>query len=420
MYQIEGSRQVLAGGGRPGFRRLRWPMVSSSVVLLGLNSFFTDISSEMVATILPLYLLFSLHLAPVQLGIIDGLYQGGSVLVRVGSGLVADRWRRPKEVAAVGYGLSAATKLGLVAIQGPWLALTGLIMIDRIGKGIRTAPRNSIISLSSPPDRLGTAFGVHRALDTAGAMLGPLVAFGLLILLPDAFDAVFVVSFFFAILGLGLLVLFVRNPPGQTAGAARGVSVRAAVGLLRAPDFRMVVVLGSLLAVATVSDSFIYLALQNQLQFNLGYFPLLFVATALVYMVLALPLGRLADRVGRGTVFLAGYVLLALTYVSLLLPLGAAQVPVVILLLGTYYAMTDGVLMALASGLIPPAMRASGLGLLASATGLGRLVASVAFGVVWSVFGIQVAIACFLAVLVAGWGIAAFLMVRAKLGLRHV
>jgi MFS family permease len=131
-------------------------------------------------------------------------------------------------------------------------------------------------------------------------------------------------------------------------------------------------------------------------------------------------MGRLADRLGRGTVFLAGYLLLALTYVSLLLPLGAAQVPVAILLLGTYYAMTDGVLMALASGLIPPAMRASGLGLLASATGLGRLVASVGFGLVWSVFGIQVAITCFLAVLVAVWGLAALLMVRAKLGLRHV
>src|SRR5262249_22370723 len=167
--------------------------MSANVLFLGLTSMVTDISSEMISTILPLYLVFTLHLAPLEFGIVDGLYQGAAALVRVASGFVADRWRRHKEVAALGYALSAVCKLGILAAGSVWTALAGIVLIDRIGKGIRTAPRDALISLSSPQEELGTAFGVHRALDTAGAMIGPLVAFGLLALTPGAFDAIFVV-----------------------------------------------------------------------------------------------------------------------------------------------------------------------------------------------------------------------------------
>ena len=259
MYQIENQRRALEGARSLGPSQAGRPRVTRNVVFLGLNSFLTDISSEMVSTILPLYLLFTLRLAPLQFGIIDGLYQGGSVLVRVASGLVADRWRHPKEVAAVGYGLSAACKVGFLVIRGPWAALTGLVMLDRIGKGIRTAPRDAMISLSGPPSGMATAFGVHRALDTAGAMLGPLLAFGILALAPDSFDAIFVVSFCFALMGLGLLLLFVKNPPAEKLDVAESprVTVRAAAGLLRAPRFRVVLLVGSALSLVTVSDSFL-------------------------------------------------------------------------------------------------------------------------------------------------------------------
>lgn len=409
-YQIENTQQAVQGTSwfrRSGAGR---PPVSRNVKYLGFNSLLTDISSEMVSTVLPLYLLFSLRLAPLQFGIIDGIYQGGSVLVRVASGFVADRWRDPKGVAAVGYGLSAVCKLGFLLVRGPFLALTGLVMLDRIGKGIRTAPRDALISLSTPPEGLGAAFGVHRALDTAGAMLGPLIAFGILALAPDGFDAIFVVSFCFAIMGVALLLLFVRNPPkaAPSENAISRISPGDVANLVRAPRFRGLLVIGSALSLATVSDSFLYLSLQEQLDFNIGFFPLLFVATALVYMLLAVPIGRMADRLGRGRVFVAGYAVLAMAYATLLVPNAIAfQVVLTLTLLGAYYAMTDGVLQALASSMIPEDLRASGLGLLATATGLSRLSASIIFGVVWTFWGIQVAVAIFLLGLIVLFVIAA-------------
>ena len=149
----------------------------------------------MVAAILPLYLVLSLGLSPFAFGVIDGIQQGASALVRVASGYTADRFGRYKEVAVVGYGLSAVTRIGFLLV-GRSVALIGaLVFVDRTGKGIRTAPRDALIALSTPKEQLGTAFGVHRALDTAGAVIGPLLAFSFLILLPNDFDPIFFVSF---------------------------------------------------------------------------------------------------------------------------------------------------------------------------------------------------------------------------------
>ena len=138
----------------------------------------------MVTAVLPLYLTYQVRLSPLQFGFIDGMYQGATALVRLLGGLVADRKERHKEVAATGYGASALCKLGLVAVGGAWLGTTAVLLVDRLGKGIRTAPRDSLISLDSERAGLGRSFGVHRALDTVGAMLGPLAAFVLLAQLP--------------------------------------------------------------------------------------------------------------------------------------------------------------------------------------------------------------------------------------------
>src|SRR5688500_8518716 len=145
MYQVESSGYLLRRRRRRrGVPRRR--RVSRVVVLLGLTSFFTDVSSEMVSTILPLYLVYSLGLTPLQFGIVDGLYQGAAALVRVASGFVGDRWNRHKEVAALGYGLSAVTRLAFPLVGSAWTALGALVLVDRTGKGIRTAPRDAMIS----------------------------------------------------------------------------------------------------------------------------------------------------------------------------------------------------------------------------------------------------------------------------------
>src|SRR6476469_5989470 len=212
MYQVADS-QALARGGRALVRRRTGIKVSTTVVLLGLTSMFTDISSEMVTAILPLYLVFTLGLSPLQFGVIDGIQQGASALVRVASGYTADRFGKYKEVAALGYGISAFCRIGLLVVGRSWALIGATIFADRTGKGIRTAPRDALISLSTPEEDLGMAFGVHRALDTTGAMIGPLIAFTVLFVAPQGYHAIFMISFCFAIVGLAVLLLFVDNRP---------------------------------------------------------------------------------------------------------------------------------------------------------------------------------------------------------------
>jgi MFS family permease len=401
VYQVLNPRELLRLRGR----RVG-PKVARNVLLLGLVSLFTDISSEIVTTILPLYLVYTLGFSPLQFGIVDGLQQGAAALVRVAGGFAADRTRRHKEVAIVGYGLSAFARLGLLATNS-LQALSAIVFLDRTGKGIRTAPRDALISLSSDRDALGTAFGVHRALDTAGAMIGPLLAFGLLWLNPGEFDPIFVASFCFGLIGLALLVLFVENRPVPVADAAH-VSLRAAFKLLGRPRFATLALVGGALAVFTISDGFLFLALQRHLDFQQRLLPILFVGTAGVFMVLAIPVGRLADRVGRGRVFVAGYVPLVAAYLLLLVPgFGSLEIALFLLLLGAYYAATDGVLMALASTTLPPALRGSGLALLVTATSLGRLLASIVFGTIWTWQDVETAIAAFAIGLLVAMAVAA-------------
>jgi MFS family permease len=267
---------------------------------------------------------------------------------------------------------------------------------DRAGKGIRTAPRDAMIYLSTPREHLGAAFGVHRALDTTGAMLGPLLAFGILWLVPEGFNSVFVVSFAFAVIGLAILMLFVEQPAGATPKNVEPVRVADALRLFAAVRFRTIVLVGGALAVFTASDGFIYLSLQDRLGFETGFFPLLYVGTAATYMLLAIPAGRLADHFGRGKVFLAGYGLLVLVYALVLAPsFGAGAVVAALLLFGAYYAATDGVLAAFASSVLPTDLRATGLAFLVTVTSIARLGASILFGAIWTAYGVEAALEFF-------------------------
>jgi MFS family permease len=240
---------------------------------------------------------------------------------------------------------------------------------------------------------------VHRALDTAGALVGPLVAFVVLALLPDAYDAIFLLSFCIALVGLGILVFFVRNraPSASERLGEPEVSLRAAVGLLGETRFRLVVLAGGALGLLTISDAFVYLVIQTDTGFSAKWFPLLFLGTAIAYLLLAVPLGRLADSVGRARVFVGGHLALVALYAIMLgSGLGAPAVVVCLLLLGVYYAATDGVLMALASGVLPATLRSSGLALVSTSTATARFVSSVVFGALWAVWGPDATISVYL------------------------
>lgn len=249
-------------------------VLTGNVLALGLVSLVTDVSAEMVTSVLPAYLVLGLHLSVAQYGVVDGLFTGATALTRVIGGYAADRCRRRKAVAGVGYGLSAAAKLGLLFVTAVPGAIGAVLAADRAGKGLRTAPRDALITLSVPEDRLGSAFGAHRALDSLGAFAGPLVTLGVLTVVGGAtrrYDAVFLTSLCFAVLGLVLLALFVRDRREELAPDA--VSVHTACALLGRGHFRAVCLGAVLLGLTTVGDGFVYLVLQHRDELPVTAFP---------------------------------------------------------------------------------------------------------------------------------------------------
>ncbi|SDT55305.1 MFS transporter [Actinoplanes derwentensis] len=359
--------------------------VATTVLLLGTVSLLTDVSSEMVASVLPLYLTMAVGLSPVAYGFLDGMYQGVSAFLRIAGGYAGDRGGQPKWVAVAGYGASALSRIAMLPATG-FAAITAVVTVDRLGKGLRTAPRDALIAESSDPAMLGRSFGVHRALDTVGAALGPLVAFALLASVPGSFDSIFVVSFAFAVVGLAVLVLFVPNL--RTAAGTARIGLRRTLREVGGRRLRRPLLAAGVLGLLTVGDGFLYLTLQDRDDFAAVWFPLLYVGTNVAYLALAVPLGRLADRVGRARVLVGGHVALLACYLLGALPSGGVALTVaVLLLLGVFYAATDGVLPALVSRLIPAEARGSGIAAAQTVVALARFASSVLFGLMWSVQG---------------------------------
>ncbi|NQX10549.1 MFS transporter [Microbacteriaceae bacterium VKM Ac-2855] len=399
--------------------------VAPTVIALGVVSLFTDVSSESTAAVLPLYITAALGLSTIAYGFLDGLYQGISAIVRIGAGWTADRTDRSKGVAVAGYGLSLLARIALLfgggggggggAAAGLGL-VSSVVAVDRIGKGIRTAPRDALIVAAAPADALAHSFGVHRMLDTVGATVGPLLAFVVLLLVPDGYMTVFVVSVAFAALGVVVLLLFVPDLRRRAEPAPR---IRQRVRLpwreLLAPAPRRMLLAAGLLGLLTVGDGFVYLVLQSRDAFATQWFPLLYVGTNAAYLALAIPFGRLADRWGRVRMFVAGHGVLLAVYLLAATPASGAPVTLLcLLLLGIFYASTDGVLAAIAGGSVRPELRASGIAAAQTVVAVARLIASVGFGVLWFALGRDGAMLAIAGGLVLGL-IGAFLLLRERL-----
>lgn len=436
MYLTDRSTPPRADSGQRRRRGLG-SRAAPVVFVLGTVSLITDISSEMVTAVLPLYLVTTLGFSPLGFGALDGVYNGVSALVQLIGGHLSDRVRNHKLIAGLGYGLSALCK-PLLLLAGSIGTLGTVLALERTGKGLRTAPRDAMISLSTPPENQGRAFGVHRAMDTTGAMLGPLAAFFILRAATDGYDAVFGVSACVAALGVLVLVLFVPGkqqvteadrkarqdepgdgdvPPAAATDANRSVDaseavaphdeqrnaqpgepstdtgkrpvdLREALALLRLPRLRALAGCAALLGLTTVSDAFVYLLLQRRAGIGEQWFTLLPLGTAVVFLLLAMPVGALADRIGRRTVFLAGHAILLTAYALLLwAPATPVLPPLVLALHGMFYAATDGVLPAALADIVPDQLRASGLAIVGTAQALARFCCSLAFGAAWTVWG---------------------------------
>lgn len=366
---------------------------SPTVIALGIVSMLTDISSESVAAVLPLYITGALGLSMVAYGFFEGMNQSISSVVRIAAGYAADRSNKPKPIAVAGYGLSMAARIGLLFATG-FGGILAVIGLDRIGKGIRTAPRDAMIQQASQPEHLARSFGVHRLLDTVGATLGPLLAFVVLMLVPGDYRMVFVVSLAAAVLGVAVLALLVPNRKlvqDEVAEDRGEESSRSAPRpkfreLVRGPLGKVLLAAG-FLGLLTIGDGFVYLALMEHGQLDAMWFPLLFVGANLFFLSFAVPLGRIADKTSRAGVFVLGHLALALAYVcagaggSLLFLICALA------LLGTFYAATDGVLAALAGQLAPHGATSTAIGAAQTVVAVARLFASTGFGVLWIFLG---------------------------------
>jgi MFS family permease len=376
-----------------------------NVLYLGLTSMFTDVSSEMITSVLPLYLTLVFGFGPFEFGVFDGAFQGLAALAAIAAAIGADRGRRHKLMAGVGYVISAVCTAGLIVVRGAWLATVGMLYLTRLGKGIRTAPRDAIISMSVGPHRLGRAFGVHRAFDTVGAVAGPVLGYLLLARDPTGYGTIFAVGFFVAVIGVAVLVVFVE-PVGRSddeprpvhatrAGRRRLVEAvragRAQVGIVWSHrGFRAVVLAGASLAVVRPVDSLLYLAFQRDTESGLSVaqFPLVFSIASVMFLVFAVPLGLLADRIGKLRVYVIGE--LAVAGALAVVASGArgtVALMATLALVGLSYAATDGVLVALASATLPERWRTTGLAVLAAVIAAGRFLASAGFGALWERYG---------------------------------
>ncbi|MCX6502430.1 MAG: MFS transporter [Microbacterium sp.] len=366
--------------------------VSSTVVTLGVVSLLTDISSESVTAILPLYVTGVLGLSTIAFGVLDGLYQGVSAVVRIAGGYVADRSDQPKWVAFAGYALAAVARVGLLIGSG-FAALTAVVTADRIGKGVRTAPRDALITAVSDPARLASAFGVHRMLDNIGAAVGPLLAFAILLVIPDGYLTVFVASFAFAAVGVVILGLVVpnvrtRRRPVRVTGAPHPPREKFPWHVLGRGPLRRVLAAAGILGLLTIGDGFVYLVLLERSDFAAHWFPLLYVGTNVAFLAFAVPLGRLADRFGSARVFVLGHAALLATYLTAALPIADVAATILCLLfLGVFYAATDGVLAALTAQLTLPRTRGTGLGAAQTVVAVARFVSAAGFGVLWFTIG---------------------------------
>jgi MFS family permease len=382
--------------------------VATTVILLGIVSLLTDVSSEMVNAVLPLYLTAEIGIGLFAYGFVDGVYQGVSAFVRILGGYAGDRAQRPKWVAVFGYGISALSRIAMLW-TGTLAAVTAVVTADRLGKGVRTAPRDAMIADASDPSNLGRSFGVHRALDTFGAAAGPMVAFALLWAVPRGYDVIFVVSFAVAMVGVAVLLLFVPNR--KVGGGRAGLPLKKLMRAIAGPTLRRPLIAAGLLGLLTVGDGFLYLSLQRRDDFAAAMFPLLYVGTNLAYLVLAIPFGRLADRVGRAKVFLGGHVLLLVAYGFAAAPIGGwAWTIASLVLLGAFYAASDGVLAALVSRLVPAESRGTGIASAQTVVALARFASSLLFGALWVGLGRQEALVVVAVALVAAIPVGAWLL----------
>jgi len=373
----------------------------ANVVALGVVSLLTDISSEMIIPVLPLFITATLGASVASLGVIEGVAECTASVLRIWTGWISDRIGQRKPFITFGYGLSTIAK-GALALATSWPAVLGLRFSDRVGKGLRSPPRDALIADSVEPRFLGRAFGFHRGMDTLGAALGPLVAFALLRRNPDDLRRVFAISVVPGALAV-LVLLAVVRAPRRTAQPPRPLAgVWSAFG---AP-FRRFLVADGVFQLGNSSMAFVLLR-TAAVGFPESQVVLVYFAYNILYALLSLPFGNLSDRIGRRPLLLIGYVLYAAVYALLAAATTRGLVVLAFMLYGVHSALIEGQQRSLIADLVPADRRATAYGAYYTVVGLALLPASILAGLLWTrigpaaTFGFAAALAMLAALLFA-------------------
>ena len=352
---------------------------------LGFVSLLMDVSSEMIHALLPIYLVTIMGASMEAVGMIEGIAEATASIVKVFSGALSDWLGRRKLLAALGYGLSALSK-PIFPLAGSLGWVAGARFLDRVGKGVRGAPRDALIADIAPPALRGASFGLRQTLDTVGAFVGPLIAIALMVATGGAFRVVFWVAVIPAFLAVALLITIVKEPETKSApGEARPTFDRAALGRLGGP-YWLVVAVASLFALARFSEAFLVLRVQG-LGLPLALAPLTLVTMNVVYALAAYPAGALSDRLDRLTVVAIGFYVLIAADLVLAFSGGLVGAALGVALWGLHLGLTQGVLAALVADAAPADQRGAAFGVFNFVSGIAALVASLAAGALWDAIG---------------------------------
>ncbi|HEX6587833.1 MAG TPA: MFS transporter [Longimicrobiales bacterium] len=370
-------------GGTDQAARSPLRQIPRSVWALGFVSLFMDVSSEMIHSLLPIYLVSALGASALTVGFIEGIAEATANITKVFSGALSDWMRRRKRLAVIGYGLAAFTK-PVFAIAQTIPPVVGARFLDRVGKGIRGAPRDALVADITPAHLRGASFGLRQSLDTMGAFLGPLAAIALMALTANAFRTVFWFACIPAFIALALLVVGVHEPARHDAHAKPAPRF-ADMARLGIPFWRVVAV-ASVLTLARFSEAFLVLRAQD-VGLRTALVPLTLVAMNVAYAASAYPAGALADRRGRRDVLLLGFAFLIGADLLLALIPTVAGTMVGAALWGLHMGFTQGLFAALVADTAPAELRGSAFGVFNLAVGLAMLAASVLAGALWSSYG---------------------------------
>lgn len=358
--------------------------IPRNAFVLGAASLLNDIASEMVAPLLPIFLTVTLGAGPAALGLIEGVAETTSSILKIISGYVSDRLGKRKGIVFAGYGIAAVAR-SLIAAATSWFHVLVLRFADRVGKGVRTAPRDALLADSAKEGVRGKVFGFHRALDNGGAVIGPLIAFLLIQEWNFSYRLIFFIAFIPGVLSALSIALFVKERVPEVKAAFikfkwSGVDSR----------FHLFLIVLFIFTLGNASDAFLILRAVD-CGIPKAWIPVLWSGFNLVKFIVSTPGGALSDRIGRRPVIIAGWFIYAIIYAAFAMASTPAHIAIIFAGYGIYYGLTEGVERAFVADLIPANVRATAFGLYNATIGVAALPASVIFGLIWKYVGMEAA-----------------------------